>query len=185
MIIGLAGKAGSGKDTVGKYLVDNYNFKRFAFADPLKKGIKELFGFTDDQLLNKKEEKDEYWNIEPRKILQFFGTEICQYELQKIIPDLDRKFFVKRLEKDIKETLDKGINVVITDVRFKHEIEMIKKYNNKLIYLNRDEIDISLGSNSGHISENEISSNDFDFIINNNTTTNNLFNSFIEKINFL
>ena len=34
-LIGFAGKARSGKDTAGKYLVDNYQFVRYSFAQPL------------------------------------------------------------------------------------------------------------------------------------------------------
>ena len=35
-IIGLTGKAGSGKDTAGQYLVERYGYRRFAYADALK-----------------------------------------------------------------------------------------------------------------------------------------------------
>ncbi len=50
MIIGLSGKAGSGKDTVGKFLVTDCCFESMALADPMKDFCKEIFGFTDEQL---------------------------------------------------------------------------------------------------------------------------------------
>ena len=37
MILGLAGYATSGKDTVGRYLVEEHGFTRLAFADTLKR----------------------------------------------------------------------------------------------------------------------------------------------------
>ena len=41
-IICLTGEARSGKDTTGLFLVEKYNFKRFAFADGVKKTAAEL-----------------------------------------------------------------------------------------------------------------------------------------------
>lgn len=43
MIIGLSGLKGSGKDTVGAYLVKEHKFERRSFADPLKKSFAALF----------------------------------------------------------------------------------------------------------------------------------------------
>lgn len=50
MIVGLAGLAGSGKDTVADILVKNFGFVKVAFADPLKRIAKEVYDFTDEQL---------------------------------------------------------------------------------------------------------------------------------------
>lgn len=36
MIVALSGYAGTGKDTVGDFLVEHYDFKRLAFADPMR-----------------------------------------------------------------------------------------------------------------------------------------------------
>lgn len=50
MIIGIVGKAGSGKDTVAKFVCDNHGGTRLAFADILKRFVQDVFGFTDEQL---------------------------------------------------------------------------------------------------------------------------------------
>ena len=42
MIIGLTGYARSGKDTVAKILVDNYGYKRIAFADKIRELLVEI-----------------------------------------------------------------------------------------------------------------------------------------------
>lgn len=49
-IIGISGKAGSGKDTVADYLVANHGFVRMALADEMKRFAKQVFDFSDQQL---------------------------------------------------------------------------------------------------------------------------------------
>jgi hypothetical protein len=50
MLIAIAGLAGSGKDTTADFLVRNHGFVKVAFADPMKRFCKEVFGFTAAQL---------------------------------------------------------------------------------------------------------------------------------------
>jgi hypothetical protein len=50
MIIGMTGKAGSGKDTVADILVREHGFVKVAFADPLKRLVRDVYAFTDEQL---------------------------------------------------------------------------------------------------------------------------------------
>ena len=75
MLIGISGKAQSGKDTLGKYLCDEYRCLHYYFAKPLKEGAKVMFNLTDDQIANK-EVPIEPWGISPRKIYQVLGTEV-------------------------------------------------------------------------------------------------------------
>ena len=42
MIIGLAGYAGAGKDTVGNILIEKHNFRRIAFADKIRSFIYDI-----------------------------------------------------------------------------------------------------------------------------------------------
>ena len=43
MILGICGLQSSGKDTIGDYLINNYGFKKFSFAEVLKDLISILF----------------------------------------------------------------------------------------------------------------------------------------------
>jgi hypothetical protein len=43
LVLGVAGEAGSGKDTVCDYLVAQYGFQKIAFATPLKKIVADVF----------------------------------------------------------------------------------------------------------------------------------------------
>lgn len=49
-IILLVGQAGSGKDTVGNFIVQNFNATTIALADPMKRFVANVFGFTEEQL---------------------------------------------------------------------------------------------------------------------------------------
>tara|TARA_A100001388_G_C28697331_1_gene464360 strand:- start:56 stop:643 length:588 start_codon:yes stop_codon:yes gene_type:complete len=179
MIIGFLGRKRSGKDTAANYFIKNHNFLRYAFGDPVKEVARAMFNFNDEQLYGSlKEELDSEWNISPRKAFQVIGTDFAQYSIYKSIPELIEKvpmrhFWVKRFESWYKKEIEKDKNtcVVISDVRFQHEIDAIKKLNGKVIKIlsNRQESD-------SHLSENEIdkiSEKQIDYCIENNDTIDN------------
>ncbi|MBK8773033.1 MAG: hypothetical protein IPM06_21745 [Rhizobiales bacterium] len=58
ILIGLAGKAGSGKDSVADYLVRHYGFIKFSFADALRREVAAAFGVVDG-LLRDRDTKEE------------------------------------------------------------------------------------------------------------------------------
>lgn len=58
-IIGVAGNAGSGKDTVADHLVKNHGFVKVALADPLKRICREVFNFSEEQLWGPSEKRNE------------------------------------------------------------------------------------------------------------------------------
>lgn len=96
-ILGVCGAAGSGKDTVADMLVQDHQFTKISFADPLKRICAQVFDFTDDQLWGPSESRNapdpryrrpvQYpvgrteWRekldegLTPREALQLLGTE--------------------------------------------------------------------------------------------------------------
>lgn len=140
-IVAFLGRARSGKDTCGDYLVNNYHYKKYSFADPLKRALHELFDFDSDQLYgHKKEIIDPRWNISPREAMQVVGTEIAQYTFPKVMPKLKEKvpencFFVKCFEYWREKHPHDAL--VITDVRFEHEITTLLSMGATLIYIER------------------------------------------------
>lgn len=54
VIICMSGKAGSGKDTVADYLVKNHDFKRMAFADPLRDIVQLVFVMDKENVWDRK-----------------------------------------------------------------------------------------------------------------------------------
>lgn len=59
LIIGLAGQAGVGKDTIADYLVQHYGFVKFAFSDGLYWEVQRAFGLEDQTLLRDRATKEE------------------------------------------------------------------------------------------------------------------------------
>ena len=165
-LIGFAGKARSGKDTAGAYLVDNYHFLRYSFAQPLKDGAKAMFNLTEEQIENK-EKVIEPWGRSPRELYQLLGTDIAR--------TIDKRVWIKNAEMFVKKSL--GRSIVITDVRFKNEAEWIKSLGGVVIYLESKTRGIH--TRTLHASENGLNMNDVDLIIENDGTINALYLSLI------
>lgn len=58
LVLGLAGQAGCGKDTVADYLVRRYGFRKFAFSDALYAEVAEAYGLEDQSLLRDRATKE-------------------------------------------------------------------------------------------------------------------------------
>jgi dephospho-CoA kinase len=173
MIIGITGLKYSGKDTIADYLCEKHGFVKKSFADPLKKGVQELFGFTDEQLWGKEKEKtDEYWGVSARKVLQIFGSEMIRDNLSNFITDLKwvkNEFWIKCFEKWYMDNTDK--DVVVPDVRYINEAQTIWKHHGIVIRVNRNTID----NKDSHKSEQDIKLIDADFELSNNDTLDHLY----------
>lgn len=139
MIIGLSGKSKSGKSTAGDYLVKNKNFTAYHFADPLKRGAMEMFGFTEEQSFGKlKDVIDPFWGVTPRDIHKILGTELLQFDIHKYLPAFEpigRNIWLKKFELWYEDKKDKDI--VFCDIRFQHELDLITKLGGKTYKINR------------------------------------------------
>ena len=126
-IIAVCGAKRAGKDTVADHLVASYGYEKVKFASALKAVVGSLFGLGCDQLEgDRKDVVDPNWGVTPRHLLQFFGTEIMQYRVQECLPGIGRRFWAEKLFRDIGPmTADRRI--VVSDVRFPHEVEEIAK----------------------------------------------------------
>ncbi len=174
-IIGLSGKAGSGKDTVARYLVEKYDFEAEWFAKPLKLYIGgAIFGLKHHQLWGKQEDKekiDPRYGLSPRQILQMAGM-----KLREIYPNI----WVNKLFDNIVR-LDR---VVIPDVRYVNEVEAIRKAGGEVWRIERDGAGASTSELANHVSETELDDYlYFDEIINNNGTKEDLFRKVDEVMN--
>ena len=129
MIIGLTGLARCGKDTFCKYAQEylkssNQKTQRLAFADELKKDVD---SFLIDKLgISAFTEITEEKEI-IRPMLTTWGTEIMRKK--------DDLYWVKKVEKTIKENTKNDIVSIVTDIRFPNEIEYIRKLGGKIIHL--------------------------------------------------
>jgi hypothetical protein len=62
------GSAGAGKDEAARQLVQAHNYVPIAFADPLKRILKDVFDFTDDQLWGPSENRNKEDPRYPRNV---------------------------------------------------------------------------------------------------------------------
>lgn len=174
-IIGITGRKGNGKDTLGDHLVTQHGYKRIAFADALKDACKCVFGFNDDQLYgNSKETIDDFWQTSPRTVLQFVGTELFREQLFKIMPWINQDIWVNVVKKKILDELkvNPDLRFVITDVRFSNELELIKYFDGVTIRVTRP---CANNVTDIHPSEIEIELLPVNYDILNNTTKENLY----------
>lgn len=75
-VVGLAGPARTGKDTVASLLVRSHGYVRYSFAGPLKKMLTVGFGLTREHLEGDLKEKVlEPLGKSPRELMQTLGTE--------------------------------------------------------------------------------------------------------------
>lgn len=165
MIIGLQGAAGSGKDTAAAGLI---GFYPLAFAKPLKDGAKPLFDLTDEQLYGKlKEKPDPRWEVSPREIMQYLGDH-CR--------DYNPNFFLTHMRSRIEKAQAQGIkNIVITDVRYDNEAQLIKSLGGTVVKIERD---ITTTRHTSHSSEQGVLPTLVDHTVQNNGTIEQL----IEKV---
>jgi hypothetical protein len=139
MIIGLLGFIGSGKGTVGVLLEKHHGFRQDSFARPLKDAVAAIFGW-DRQMLEGdtfdsrawREQCDPFWSnkfggvdFTPRLALQLMGTEAGRNVFHK---DL---WVISLIQRNL------GKDVVITDVRFKNEVDAIHKNGGIVIRVKR------------------------------------------------
>lgn len=157
MIIGLCGEQGSGKTTVGDILVEKYKFHKLSFSDALKDIVSILFQWPRNLLEGDSEYSrewretiDEWWSkylqikeFTPRKALQLIGTDMMR---DKLHPNI----WINIIERQ----LTNNKNIVITDVRFNNEVNMIINHGGYIIGIKRDKA--SIYTEAKHKSEYDI-----------------------------
>lgn len=154
LIIGLVGKAKSGKDTAARSIISccetaGCDAVKKAFADPIRQ-IGEIFGFTEEVMTNqmlKEEWKHPIFSITPRKFMQMVGSDLFRNHLDKdcwvklMECEIDR-YKLDALNVIVPNPEDKSIWVpktviIISDVRFPNELEMIKKNDGLIVKIER------------------------------------------------
>lgn len=201
MIIGICGFIGSGKDTIADYLVNSHEFRRESFANTLKDAVSSVFGWDRTLLEGRtkearewREQSDVWWSerlgktITPRWVLQQWGTEVCRKSFHDDI-------WIASLENKLRNSKD---HVVISDCRFPNEIKAIKNAGGVVVRVKRgdepDWYDAAVSANKGpdgnatwslsrlkleqlkiHASETAWVGTQFDHILTNNSTIDDLF----------
>lgn len=186
--LSITGKANSGKNTLSKLLIaeifqqkylakgqgDSYRGSELiAFADPIKEMVQYMFPkLNKEYLYGPSYLRNEcvpgaYKNGDPltvRNLLQDIGTGLGRsYKDDIWLEVFDHRFELAKENKSV---------VIVPDVRFRNEFNHLKEKNFYQIKLIRDSI-----AQSNHISETNqdgISFNEFDYVVHNNGTLQDL-----------
>ena len=164
MIIGLSGYARSGKDEVAKVLVEDYGYKRIAFADKIR-----------DLLLETNPQVKDGFRVE--SVVSAYGWDQAKVLFPEIRNLLQRlgvgarnmfgdEFWIGQ----VFNYIDKTSDYVITDVRFENEAMMLKLMGGQLWRIKRPGIEPI----NGHISERDLDGYKVDKILKNEGTLEEL-----------
>lgn len=203
-IIAICGLIGSGKDTATDYLVAQYGFKRESFAGSLKDAIASIFGWDRELLEGRtpegrawREQVDSWWSqrlgiphLTPRWVLQHWGTQVCRQHFHDDI-------WIASVENKLRNTRQ---DIVISDCRFPNEIATLRRAGARIIRVVRGNdpewFQTAALQNRGlahpetmqhwfpdiHISEWAWAGTDFDAILDNNGTLQQLYDQISNRV---
>lgn len=184
MLIGIVGLIGSGKDTAAQRLVDKHGYRRDSFAKSLKDAVASMFNWDREMLEGStkesrewREKSDVFWSkqfgkdVTPRWVLQFFGTEVMRGQMYDAIW--------------VDSCLGRynGMPTVISDTRFPNEVDQIRARGGKIIRVKKgadpewftNYIEGNVEPKGVHQSEYAWARSDFDYVIENNGTIEDLY----------
>lgn len=195
MVIGLGGSLRAGKDAVADHLVTKHGFVKIGMSDPLHEAMLALdpvidadYNVTSDmsfagnvietvavtttsysELVQMEGYTEAKRHPEVRRLLQKFGTEVGRNLLgENVWVDIARR--------RIQELVDGGKSVVLTGVRFPNEaqiFERLKRADTLTAWIERVGSEHpSLGS---HASEHGVTQGDFECVIDNDGTLEDLY----------
>ena len=189
LVIGVTGKARSGKDSFAGMLAEELFIRTgrryilMAYATELKKRVQKDFDLSYDQLWgDDKEEEDSrypkksggYWT--GREIMQFVGTDCFRA--------IDDNYWVKELFKVIDDNEFK--TVIITDIRFQSEAQPVKDRNGFMIKVVSDREITNTVHNKVHASETAMDEYDgIDFTVDNNGSLDDLRKVATQVVDFI
>lgn len=163
-LVGVTGKAGSGKDVAANFLHTRFGYYQYKLAQPIKRAIERMFGL-DPAIWESaaKEEPLDGLGVSPRRLAQTLGTE---WGREIIHPDI----WVSQMAIEWQDVNfgGQGQNgtepgLVISDVRFDNEAKWIIDNGGVVIRIDRqDSRDIH-----HHISEDGVHEDHIDAIVDN------------------
>lgn len=160
-IVGLIGFIGSGKDTAAQKFVEAGCIKD-SFAAPLKDLVSSVFGWDRELLEGEtvesrdfRETPDVFWSrkldiphFTPRLALQLIGTDVMRTHF-------DKNIWLNSLEYRLRTRTNSSFCTVVSDARFKNELDLIKKMDGIIIWIQRGDLpdwyETAVDANQGNV----------------------------------
>lgn len=160
-IVGIHGRARSGKDTLAHFLVEHHGFLRIALADPLRRFVSDITGLDESLLMDsvvKEQPIDWLGGKSPRQLMQTLGTEWGRTHV-------DENVWLAVAQRKIDQARRRGYaGVVIPDVRFDNEAQWVRQLGGHVVRLVRDDA----APVADHASERGVADHLIDTTIDNN-----------------
>lgn len=156
MLIAFSGLKGAGKDTAAQVLVDEYGFRKIAFADALRQmlliidpeiSFEDMWGLNCRRLsqiikgVGWDEAKRNYPEV--RRLMQVTGTEGVRMLFGE-------NAWIDILARRFPDLADADTRYVITDCRFDNEVDFVRGQGGMLVWVEREGL-----SSDGHSSESD------------------------------
>lgn len=185
-LIGISGKAGAGKDTLGYFLKEKIgqNARIDKFANLLKKVAGDMLNVPPSAFESTEFKKRllpaELQVSTMRKTLD----ENTKPMWTKMTSVHDHRWFLQQMGTEVAKTIhpdfwvwayfntayDPSKTIILTDVRFPNEADQIKERGGIVIRVNNDRVKPMYLYDTPHISETALDNYDFNSVIQNNTT---------------
>ena len=172
-LIGLTGKAGSGKDTAAGF-IRNYlgaGCMTIAFAKPIKDALAAM-GFPEPTDRSAKEAKVEGFDFTWRQLAQTLGTEWGRQHDS----DLWLKLAMQKVDH-----CQKSVDFVITDVRFENEATAIRNRGGEIWHITGRQGSL-VGGTGTHVSESGVKLQQNDRLIDNSGSMLDLEDSILSAL---
>lgn len=172
MIIGLAGYAGAGKDTVGKILNLCYGYRRVAFADK----VKQLALLIDPAVTINRTSNPERYSLATLFHKEGMNWDKIKhhYEVRRTLQDIGqgaRDVLGDRVWLNAANLEDHEVeDITVTDVRYLNECREIQSYGGQVWWIQRD----GVGPANSHKSETSITADMVNRSLSNNGTLQRL-----------
>lgn len=172
-IIGIAGKAHAGKDTVANLLLSLIQVPSYIyhFADPIKQHLCDLLKldirYFNDTTLKESVYKDE---LTYRMLMQNTGDSFKKIFGEEVFVNLANEYY---------ESINSNSVLIIPDVRYEYEAEWIKNNSGIMIYV--DNMNSSTTMSNSHSSESKTI--DCDIIIHNDKSQS--INHLLKQVDYV
>lgn len=169
-LIGITGKARSGKDTAASYLAHKLGLIQYSFATPMKTAIKAMLGLSDEHMDGDlKDAKIPWLGVSPRRIMQTLGTEWGRETIREDLWVVLAHRQWDQINSPAEDTFHTGM--IVPDVRFEDEADFIRRNGGLMIHIKRD----AAARVEHHKSEAGVRVCAGDLVIANNGTVNDLY----------